>query len=58
MGGIWAYRSLLGGAVLTAMLLSACSTIPSFVLNGDNTLAAPAGPKVATLIGNMKCELW
>ena len=36
---------------------SGCATVPPFVLVGDGTIA-PAGPKLATLVSNLKCELW
>lgn len=59
MVGLWNMAAALrGGAVGSGLLLCACSSIPPFVLNGDNGQAAPAGPKVATLMGNIKCELW
>ena len=44
--------------MLASQLLSACTSIPAFLLNGDGTADAPAGPKVAALIANLKCELW
>ena len=43
--------------VLASQLLSGCTTIPSFVLSNTSE-KNPAGPKVAALVSNVKCELW
>jgi hypothetical protein len=37
-------------------LLGGCSWLPAYVLGGSGQV--PAGPKVASLIANMKCSLW
>lgn len=58
--------------VMLILFNYSCTTIPRFVINRDDSPikiggkdsahtvsdAAPAGPKVASLIANLKCELW
>jgi uncharacterized membrane protein YgcG len=44
---------------LSSSFLIGCSELPPFVLTDDQSVpAAPLGPKVASLIANLKCELW
>ncbi len=43
--------------LLALTSVAACTSIPSLVLFGDSG-DAPAGPKVAALVANLKCELW
>jgi len=52
----------------TLLTFGGCTSIPSFVINKDSSFikgsdqsvseAAPAGPKIASLVANLKCELW
>ncbi|MFT4434159.1 hypothetical protein ACMX25_12300 [Caballeronia sp. 15715] len=61
-------RKTAGLALATAVSFSGCTTIPAFVVRPDAaqikgsdktvSAAAPAGPKVAALVANLKCGLW
>ena len=48
----------IAGVAVAAQVLSGCMTIPPLVLNGRQGEVAPAGPKAASLVANLKCELW
>ena len=45
-------------AVMTLLMSVGCTTAPPLVLLGSGPKIAPAGPKVASLMANLKCELW
>ncbi|MEI9401725.1 hypothetical protein [Mesorhizobium argentiipisi] len=46
-------------AALTAIVVtSSCSNVPAFDLTAAGPKDAPAGPKIAALIANLKCELY
>jgi hypothetical protein len=51
-------RSPLWACLAAVLGTTACTGIPPLILNGDRTADAPAGPKVASLVANLKCELW
>ena len=38
--------------------IGGCAGLPTYDLTGDSSRVAPAGPKVASLVANLKCELW
>lgn len=42
----------------SAQLLLGCTHIPALVVFNRAPGPAPAGPKVASLVANLKCELW
>ena len=44
--------------LLVLRSVAGCTGTPPLVLNGDSKAPAPAGPKVAALVANLKCELW
>lgn len=50
------FRRILCGVV--ALSVSSCSSVPSFDLTANGPPFAPAGPKVASLVANLKCELF
>lgn len=43
---------------IAIVALTGCSGLPRLDLQGDINAAAPVGPKVASLVANLKCELW
>jgi hypothetical protein len=53
-------RVLAGTSVLAVLLATGCAGVQPLVLpwNAGPSAAAPAGPKVATLMANLKCELY
>lgn len=52
-------RSVRKFALTLAVLIgSGCTSAPPLVLFGTGPQIAPAGPKVASLMVNLKCELW
>ena len=52
------YCSRLGASLSVALIALGGCTVPPFVLIGDGPAVAPAGPKVAALMANLKCQLW
>lgn len=62
------YQRLATQMCVVATSLAGCTTIPAYVVNPASSAikgsdqvvsgAAPAGPKVAALVANLKCSLW
>ncbi len=57
-GGATMHRAFLGGSLALALFVLCECSVPPFVLFADHSVVAPAGPKVAALMANLKCELW
>ena len=50
-------RFAIKSSALAMLLIGGCTTVPPFVLTSDGSVA-PAGPKINSLMVNLKCELW
>jgi hypothetical protein len=43
---------------VAVFLMGGCTNVPPFVFVSSGSNITPAGPKIASLMANLKCELW